>query len=165
MKWQTIVDTESINLPSKLLEKISTEQILISETDKGFLLTPFRERQIKKIKNQREAIKTLRELILTMKTLEQLMEIAGFIADFKIRGCVFITGIGDGCEFDYIKVNQDTCTINFMVKSSAEEHALDEIYYELDLKYMLSFYTQISPDLCEITVYFPTEMVIFALAI
>ena len=38
---QMVVDMESIKLPVDLKGKIGTEQILIRETDEGFLLAPF----------------------------------------------------------------------------------------------------------------------------
>ena len=38
---QMIVDMESLELPVDLRIKIGTEQVLIRETDEGFLLTPF----------------------------------------------------------------------------------------------------------------------------
>jgi len=38
---QMVVDMESIKLPVDLREKIGTEQVLIRETDDGFLLAPF----------------------------------------------------------------------------------------------------------------------------
>ena len=44
---QMIVDMESLKLPVDLLGKIGTEQILIRETDEGFLLTPFHKQAVK----------------------------------------------------------------------------------------------------------------------
>ena len=44
---QMIVDMESIKLPVDLREKIGTEQVLIRETDKGFLLVPFHKQAVK----------------------------------------------------------------------------------------------------------------------
>ena len=41
---QMVVDMESIKLPVDLRGKIDTEQVLIRETDEGFLLTPFHKR-------------------------------------------------------------------------------------------------------------------------
>ena len=38
---QMIVDVESLRLPIDLRIKIGTEQVLIRETDEGFLLAPF----------------------------------------------------------------------------------------------------------------------------
>ena len=38
---QMVVDMESLELPVDLRVKIGTEQVLIRETDEGFLLAPF----------------------------------------------------------------------------------------------------------------------------
>ena len=38
---QMVVDMESLKLPVDLRRKIVTEQILIRETDEGYLLVPF----------------------------------------------------------------------------------------------------------------------------
>jgi len=44
---QMIVDMESIKLPVDLREKIGTDQVLIRETDEGFLLAPFHKQVVK----------------------------------------------------------------------------------------------------------------------
>ncbi len=41
---QMVVDLESLKLPVDLRLKITTEQVLIRETDEGFLLTPFHKK-------------------------------------------------------------------------------------------------------------------------
>ena len=123
---------------------------------------------MEKISNPEEAAKVLKELVLTMETLEQFFKLSRLIEDFKIGGGIFfiVDENGDGGEFDYIMVNEEMYAIDFMIKSKDTQQASDKIYCRMGLNEAIGISAQMSYELCEITVHFPeSTRILIALVI